>query len=84
MLDHAYTLAAVEQIAAGFFILDQDTRILYCNRFIVEHSGRPASWSVCASTRPSRKSIPPRGVPCWKRSGIPAPPCKPCGTTSPI
>ena len=44
MLDHAYTLAAVEQIAAGFFILDQDTRILYCNRFIVEHSaGRPAS-----------------------------------------
>ena len=40
MYDSTYTQAAVEQIAAGFFVLDQDTHILSCNRFIVEHSGR--------------------------------------------
>ena len=63
MLDHAYTLAAVEQIAAGFFILDQDTRILYCNRFIVEHSGRPASQLIGLRLN---EAFPEIDTPVWR------------------
>jgi two-component system NtrC family sensor kinase len=40
MHESAHIADAAEQIPAGFFVLDQNTRILCCNRFIVEHSGR--------------------------------------------
>ncbi|WP_397379435.1 PAS domain-containing protein [Pseudomonas sp.] len=40
MHESAHIADAAEQIPAVFFVLDQNTRILCCNRFIVEHSGR--------------------------------------------
>jgi signal transduction histidine kinase len=63
MIKDALLIASVEQIAAGFFILDQQARILYCNSFIVEHSGRPASQLIGLRLN---EAFPEIDTPVWR------------------
>jgi signal transduction histidine kinase len=62
MHDAVYAQAAVEQIAAGFFVLNQETQILFCNHFIVEHSGRSTASLLGI---PMHEAFPEIDTPSW-------------------